>query len=250
MADRPAPENHLLAALPGEDWERLRPRFREVELPLGRVLAEPGEVFREMYFPVSGVVSSVAVFASGAAVEVATVGPEGVVGVGAALGSDTAVGRYLVQVPGSALAVGHGEFRRLEREVPAFRRVLLAYAQAFLVQVMQSAACNGVHSVEERAARWLLMCQDRAGRDSFPLTQEFLGELLGASRAAVSLAARALRRAGLIRYSHGVLTVEDRAGLEEIACECYGLIRRQYEERLARVREPDGAGDRPEHRPR
>lgn len=240
MSQDQVPENRLLAALPQEDWRAMRPHFEEVDLPAARVLVEADRPFRRLYFPTSGVISALAVFADGSGAEVATVGREGMAGVGAVLGSDTAFCRHLVQVPGSALVVAHDAFRRLERQVPAFRATLLAYVQAFLAQVMQSVACNGVHPVEERAARWLLMCHDRAGCDSFPLTQEFLAEMLGASRAAVSVVARTLRRAGLIRYSRGVVTVEDRAGLEEASCECYGIIRRQYEKRLSPGRdEPD-----------
>jgi hypothetical protein len=153
MADGPAPGNCLLAALPRRDWEGMRPHFREVELPLGRVLVEAGEPFRELYFPATCVVATVASFEDTPTIEMATVGREGMAGIGAALGSDTALSRHVVQMPGAALVVGGDAFERLAHEVPAFRRVLLAYAQAFLVQVMQSVACNGVHPVEARAAR-------------------------------------------------------------------------------------------------
>lgn len=228
MTDQPRSGNRLLDRLPEQDWQRMRPHFEPVELPLAKVLFEGDEPYRRLYFPTDGIVSVVAVFESGATAEMATVGREGMVGAGAILSSDTALGRHLVQVPGAGLMIGYADFRRLEREFPALRRVLLAYGQAFLIQVLQSVACNGVHSVEERAARWLLMCHDRSHGDTFLLTQEFLAEMLGVSRPAVSTVARTLQRAGLIRYSRGVMTVEDRPGLEEASCECYRIISREY----------------------
>lgn len=226
------PKNRLLAALPIDDWERIRPHFEEVELPAGRILFEAGEPFRRLYFPTSCVISHVAVFENGSTAEMATTGREGVVAIAAVLGSPTVLRRLLVQVPGSALVIDYDEFRRVEQEMPAFQETLSAYAQVFLAQVLQSVACNAVHSVEERAARWLLMCHDRSGDDTFLLTQQFLGEMLGVSRQTVSTVTRILQRAGLIRYTRGMITIEDRPGLEEASCECYGIVRRTYDERL------------------
>lgn len=230
-----APRNHLLAALPAAAWEQVRPHLQEASLAAGQVLVEADEPFARLYFPTMGVISNVATFADGPTAEMATVGREGMAGVEVVLGSPTALSRHLVQVPGLALAVRHDAFRRLAEDIPAFRRLLLAYAQAFLAQVLQSVACNGVHSVEQRAARWLLMTRDRSEGDRFPLTQEFLAEMLGVSRPAVNLVARTLQQAGLIRYSCGAITILDRAGLEEISCECYGVIQRQQERLLRRV---------------
>jgi CRP-like cAMP-binding protein len=240
LGDRP--KNRLLAALPVQDWERLRPHFDEVDLPLGQLLCEGGAPFDRLYFPTAGVISTVAVFADGSAAEMATTGREGMVGVGAILGSDTSLSRQLVQVPGSALVIDYDTFRQVEPDMPSLRVALFAYTQAFMAQVLQSVACNGVHTVEERVARWLLMCHDRSDADQFLLTQEFLAEMLGVSRRAVSMVARTLQRAGLIRYSRGVITIEDRARLEAASCECYGAIRQQYEDRLFRVLVQNGHG--------
>lgn len=212
----------------------MRPCFAETELTLGQTLFEARQLFQRLYFPTAGVLSTVAVFEDGSTAEMATTGREGMVPVGAILSSDRAMSRYVVQVPGAALAIGHAEFKRFEDEIPAFRNVLFAYGQAFLAQVHQSVACNTRHSVEERAARWLLMCHDRSEGD-LPLTQEFLSAMLGVSRPSVSIVARTLQRAGLIRYSRGTIKIEDRAGLEEATCECYRIIRREYEDRLGPV---------------
>ena len=168
----------------------------------------------------------------------ATVGNEGAVGAGALLDDNTATGRYLVQLPGSALAIEPAKLRIALEESPSLRALLAAYARAFVGQVMQSVACNAVHSAEERCARWLLMTHDRSGGDTFALTQEFLAQMLGVHRPTVTIVARTLQRAGLIRYSRGSITVLDRAGLEEAACECYHLIRRRYERLLPQT----GAG--------
>jgi CRP-like cAMP-binding protein len=154
------------------------------------------------------------------------------VSVAAILGGGSGMSRSLVQMPGSALVMDLPSFRRAQREFPAFQETLLAYARAFLGQVMQSVACNGVHSVEERCARWLLMAHDRSDSDRFPLTQEFLAQMLGVSRPAVNGVARTLQRGGLIRYRRGEVSILDREGLEEASCECYGLMRRQYEDHL------------------
>ena len=222
----------MLAALPLKDWERSREHFHEMQFAQGDVLYEAGAAMRRLYFPTTAVVSSIAILETGAAVEVATMGPEGMMEVEAILGSETALNRQMIQIPGAALAIGHDEFERLQRDLPAFRKELFAYAQAFLAEVLQSVACNGVHAIEQRAARWILTCRDRSGSDRFHLTQEFLSEMLGVSRQTVSVVARTLQRADLIRYRRGVVTIVDRAGLEEAACECYGVISRQFVERL------------------
>jgi CRP-like cAMP-binding protein len=242
MTASPEPRNRLLAALPDRDWRDLQPLFEEVEMPLGHILFEANQPIDRLYFPVEGVVSTVATFESGSAVEMATTGNEGMVSIAAALSSDTALNRNLVQVPGRALVIGYDAFRRVERDYPSFRETLFIYAQAFMAQTLQAVACNGIHSVEERAARWLLMTHDRCGRNSFALTQEFLAEMLGVSRPAVSMVARTLQRAGLIRYVRGMVTISDRAGLEEASCECYGIIRDQYERRLFRILKMNGHG--------
>jgi hypothetical protein len=158
----------------------------------------------------------------------ATTGREGMIAVDVVLGGDVALARFLVQVPGSALTIGIEPFRRVQAEIPGFAAMLLAYAQAYLVQIQQSVACNGVHSLEQRAARWLLMMRDRSD-SSFPLTQEILAQMLGVSRTAVNLTARSLQRAGLISYRRGIIRILDHEGLEDLSCECYWIVRRDFE---------------------
>lgn len=226
------PKNHLLAVLPPEDAARLRPHLERVALPQGRVLFDAGEPYTRVYFPEEGVVSIVCLFEDGATAEMATVGKEGVVGAGVLLGGDIAISRHMVQVPGSALAIDGAVFRDGLQESRTLRSLAGAYTQAFIAQVLQSVACNGVHAVDERCARWLLMTHDRSEGDTFALTQEYLAQMLGVHRPTVSIAARALQRAGLIRYSRGAITVLDRPGLEEASCECYRIIRRHYERLL------------------
>jgi CRP-like cAMP-binding protein len=235
MTPQPELKNRLLSALPKQDWEKMRSHFDEVRFSRGDVLVDAGEPFRQLYFPTAGVISDVTVFATGSMVEMATMGLEGMVNIRAYLGSQAPLGRQIVQVPGSALAISYDDFRHFEQEVPAFRGILLAYAQAFLDQVLQSVACNAVHSIQERVARWFLWCHDRCEGDTFTLTQEFLADMLGASRPIVNTAARTLQRAGLIHYSRGSITITDRAGLEEASCECYAIIRRAYEQRSIRL---------------
>jgi len=207
----------------------MRADFRDVSLRRGMSLTRSGEPFNQLHFPVSGVVSAVADLDAGA-VEMATIGSEGMVEVGAILGSHRALHHHVVQVSGRALALPFRRFLQL-RECEPFRAALSAYAQAFLTEVMQSVACNAVHPVGQRTARWLLACHDRIRSDRFGLTQEFLAEMLGVSRATVSVVARTLQRSRLISYTRGEITILDRGGLEAVACECYARTRRAYVER-------------------
>lgn len=226
------PRNRLLMALPAEDLRRLRPHLEPVALPHRKVLFEADELLMRVYLIQAGVVSLVTVFEDGTTVEMATVGREGMVGVGTLLGGDTALGCYVVQVPGSALTMEASRFRDALRESPKLRMVCEAYAQAFFAQLLQNVACNAAHSVERRCARRLLMSHDRSDGDTFALTQELLAEMLGVRRSTVTLVDRALQKAGLIEYHRGAITVLDRPGLEAAACECYRVIRERYEDFL------------------
>ena len=197
MSNTQQRQNSLLAALPAVEWERMQPDFQEVPLRYGDLLIEAGGLLDRLYFPVLGVISTVALFENGASAEMATVGVEGVVSLGAILGTQRALGRHVVQVPGEALVLSYDNFVQWRQRIPAFNRLLLDYAQAFVIQVMQSVACNAVHPIYDRAARWLLTCDDRSGGDSFALTQQFLSEMLGVSRPMVSTIAHTFQRAGL-----------------------------------------------------
>ena len=226
------PRNRLLAGLSDEALWSLRPHLKTVHLPRGRVLCEADEPLRRVYFPEAGAVSLVSVFEDGTTAEMATVGREGVVGIGVLLGGQHAFGRHVVPVPGSALAVEASRFQSALRENRALRAACETYAQAFLVHLLQNVACNAIHRVEQRCARWLLMCDDQAEGDTFELTQEYLAEMLGVRRSTVTVVAGTLQREGLIHYRRGAITVLDRRGLETTACECYQVVRDAYERSL------------------
>lgn len=226
--------NKLLTALPREEYKRLLPNLEPVSLPFKQVLYQPNEPIQHVYFPNRGVGSTVIVMGDGGTVEVATVGNEGMIGTPVLLGADQLPAETFMQIPGEGLCIKVDVFRS---EVPpgsSFHNLLLRYIQALLNQIAQSAACNRLHSVEERASRWLLMTRDRADSDEFPLTQEFLSAMLGVRRASVSEVAATLQKAGLIRYHRGNMTILDRQGLEACSCECYQVVKQQYDRLLSR----------------
>ncbi len=221
--------NRLLAALPAQEYERLLPELEIVASGFKEVVHEPGSPLSFVYFPVTSVFSLLTLMADGAAVEYATVGREGIVGLPAFLGAETMPSRAFPQMPGDTVRMRSEVFREVVNNSSHFQRVLLRYTQALLNQIVQTAACNRLHSIEERCSRWLLMTHERVGRDQFLLTQAFLGEMLGVRRQSVSAVAGVLQKAGLIRYRHGQITVLDRQGLEAVACECYGIIRKEFD---------------------
>jgi CRP-like cAMP-binding protein len=217
--------NRLIAEMSDDLYARLLPHLEVVPLTPRTVLAESGSHLRYAYFPHAGVICLMAALRKGGA-ETATIGPEGFVGFEVLLGSAVASQRVLVQVGGIASRMPIEILSGLARESAPLRELLLGYVRYFMIQVLQSVACNGLHSVQERCARWLLMAHDRAGTNSFQLTQEFLAELLGIQRPSVTIVARTLQKAGLIRYSRGLIAITDRQGLEEAACECYEMVRK------------------------
>ena len=229
------PRNRLLAALPHEVLSSLRPHLKPVSLPRERVLCEADEPLQSIYFVEAGLVSLVGVFEDGTTPEMATVGREGMVGIGALLGGEHALGRYVVPVPGFALAMKASRFQGALRECLELRAACEAYAQAFVGHLLQNIACNAVHRVEQRCARWLLTCHDQAEHDAFELTQEYLADMLGVRRSTVTVVANSLQQAGLIHYRRGAINVLDRLGLEAAACECYRIIRDGYERSLVRA---------------
>jgi CRP-like cAMP-binding protein len=229
--DDPHRANRMIAAMSDSVRARLQPHLEIVPLTPRTVLAESGSKLDYAYFPHAGVICLMAALRKGGA-ETATVGPEGFIGFEILLGGTTASQRVLVQVAGAASRLPISVLSDVLRDDARLRSLLLGYVQYFLIQILQSVACNGLHSVPERCARWLLMAHDRAGTDSFLLTQEFLAELLGIQRPSVTIVARTLQRAGLIRYSRGLIAITDRPGLEEAACECYEMVRRALNETL------------------
>jgi CRP-like cAMP-binding protein len=178
-----------------------------------------------VFFPDSGVVSVVAVYEDGNIIEMATIGREGCTGVQAILGAKSSSVRLLVQIPGTAAKMSRPAFMRAMRSVPAFRSLMFAYVHAFLEQVLVSVACNGVHSLNQRLARWLLMMRDRSDDDALQITQSLLAEMLGVQRPSITNAAREFERAGLIARGLRQVTILDRGGLTEASCECYQLVR-------------------------
>jgi len=199
----------------------------------GKVLSMAGEPHQHVYFPETAVASVISRMDDGSAVEVGTIGNEGMTGIAVLLGATASVYETIVQIPGAASRVPAAELQKGVDARPALRHLLNRYADAYLTQVAQTAACNRLHDIESRCARWLLMTHDRVDRaERFPLKQEFLAIMLGVRRAGVSIAASALQDSGLIQYSRGTIRVVDREGLESAACECYGTVRRHFDRLL------------------
>jgi CRP-like cAMP-binding protein len=224
--------NRLLAALEQEDFSLLEPHLESVTLSLGQVLYEPGDTIRHIYFPHDAVVSLVNVMEDGSSVEVAVFGREGVMGLLSALATREAFGRYVVQMPGTASRASYERLNEVRNARPRFRQLIAFYGEALLAQTFQTVSCNAVHVVEARCCRWILSMHDRTDQDTLPLTHEFLAAMLGVQRSTVSVVTRTLQTAGLIRQSRGGITVTNRVGLEDAACECYGKIRRHYQRLL------------------
>ena len=220
--NRPPPANYLLAALPPKDYQRIAPTLDVVPLKLKEFLHKPGELIKHVYFPGGGFASVVTVLEDGSMVEVATIGREGLLGVSAVLNGDPSPAAAMVQAEtDTCYRMAVGAFRgEMDRHGP-FHHLMARYAQALSGFIMQSTACNAVHSVEQRLSRWLLMAHDRIGRDDFPLTQEFVAMMLGTSRPTVTVVAGTLQKAGLITYHRGHVTIVDREKLEAASCECY-----------------------------
>ena len=193
---------------------------------------DAGGPIEHVYFPQNCLISIHTRMSDGMAVEIAAVGREGLVGLPVFLGGEQTPSTAFCQIPGRSIRIAAPAFRAAARLSPAFDAVLLRYTQALLTQVSQSVACNRAHSIEQRCARWLLLTHDSVDGDSFLLTQEFLAEMLGVHRPQVSIVAGSLQQAGLIRYSRGRVRILDRAHLEAAACECYGVVTREYQRLL------------------
>jgi CRP-like cAMP-binding protein len=216
--------NHMLQSLPPAERDALMAHMRPQHLTVKTVLFDPGQVITSVHFPIDGVVSLVTPLADGNIVEVATIGNEGMVGVPLVAGGSLAV-RAISQVGGRTLRMDASTFFAEIERLDGFRKLIQRYIQALFGQISQAAACNRLHSNEERLSRWLLMSHDRVGMDAFPITHEFLGQMLGSRRATVTLSAGLLQAAGLIRYHRGRVTIVDRGGLEGVSCECYAIIK-------------------------
>jgi CRP-like cAMP-binding protein len=218
--------NHILAALPSDELDRIQGDLTTVPLDVKQPLWMPNQPIRAVYFPIDVVVSVLAEV-EGGTVEVGTIGNEGVVGLPVFLGANSFAGVALVQVAGRAYRIDADKFRRAAQD-GQLRALLQRYTLGFLTQVSQGTACNRAHSAEQRLARWLLIVRDRVGRNNFPLTREFMAQMLGVRRATVSETAITLQQNGLISYSRGMITVEDMPGLMKASCECYQIVRDEF----------------------
>lgn len=225
-------QNRLLASLPRDEFALIAPHLTQVDLKRGRLLYDPGDRVDAVYFPMDGVISLMTLMESGAAIESATIGPEGALGLTAAVAPRQSLSRAIVQTPCRACRIGAAQLHEVWRKSARLRELADRHAEALFGHAIQSVACNALHSVEARFCRWLLTCHDRITEDRVPLTQEFLADMLGVQRTTVTAVARALQERGVIRYRRGIVDIIDRAGLEAFACECYAVIRHTYERLL------------------
>jgi CRP-like cAMP-binding protein len=227
--------NFILAAVPHAEWERMRARMELLEMQVKDMVYDRNQPIRHVYFPLDCVLSMISQMDDEAAVEVATIGREGMAGLPVFLGAVSSPNTVVAQVPGTLLRMTSENLREVLMGDGVLHRQLHRYIQATMVQLSQNVACNRLHTTEERAARWLLMTADRVGGLRFPLTQEFLAQMLGVRRATVSLTAGLLHNAGLISYRRGIITITDRAGLEEAACDCYAIVRQEFDQLTERT---------------
>jgi CRP-like cAMP-binding protein len=222
-------QNAILASLPEDEFSRLRPLLHLVAPELGEQVHHPGQPMTEVYFPVTCVFSIIGLADGRPRVEVGTIGREGMHGIPVFLGRATSPHASFCQIPGYAARLAAAELRDFLAADGALHHALNEFTQATIVQIAQNVVCNGSHPVAERAARWLLTTQDRVAGDEFPLTQEFLSQMLGVRRPTVSETARKLQAEGLIRYQRGVMTILDRPGLERASCDCYAIVKAEFD---------------------
>jgi len=235
-------DNRLLAALPAEVFDRLLPELKPVTMPLGSVIYESGAQLEHIYFPVpSCIVSMLYVMADGASAEIAVVGDEGMVGIALFMGGDTTPSRALVQSAGQAYQLKGSELKKEFERHSGLQILLLRYTQALITQMSQTAVCNRHHSVDKQLCRWLLLSLDRLATNELTMTQELIANMLGVRREGVTEAAGKLQNLGLISYSRGRITVIDRPGLEAQVCECYAVVKKEYD----RLLPPKTAGSSP-----
>ncbi len=228
-AETPASrQNHLLAALPQEEWLRWQPFLERVDMPLGQVLCESGCTLSHVYFPTTAIVSLLYVMENGASAEIAVVGNEGIVGISLFMGGESTSSRAVVQSAGEGFRLRARALKDEFNRAGPVLHLLLRYTQALITQMAQTAVCNRHHSLDQQLCRWLLLSLDRLQGNDLVMTQELIANMLGVRREGVTEAALKLQRDGLIRYVRGHITVLDRAGLEKRSCECYAVVRKEY----------------------
>ena len=236
-------QNHLLEVLPASVYQRIEDQLELVALPLGLVLHEPGVRMNYVYFPTTAIVSLLYVTVDGASAEIAVVGNDGIVGVSLFMGGDTSINRAVVQSAGHAYRLSRQQLKSefnavVDGQTCAFQHLLLRYTQALLTQMAQTAVCNRHHSVDQQLCRWLLLSLDRLSGNELLMTQELIANMLGVRREGVTEAAGNLQQAGLIHYSRGKITVLDRPGLETRVCECYQVVKAEYDRLLPELALP------------
>ena len=225
-------QNHLLAALPPDNYERLYPYLERVPLPFGHVLSEPGIPMHHVYFPTDAIVSRLYILEDGASAEIAVVGNEGIVGISLFMGGETSNRRTVVESAGHAYRVKGRVLRDEFYRADALRNILLRYTQAVLTQMAQTAVCNRHHSLDQQFCRWLLSRLDRMSTNALTITQDLIANMLGVRRESITEAAGNLQKAGLIEYRRGHITVLNRAGLQARACECYAVVKKEFDRLL------------------
>ncbi len=237
MPSAPSPnQNHLLAALPTAEFDRLAKHLELVQMPLGQILYEPGGQMQHAYFPTTAIVSLHYVTESGASAETAGVGNEGIVGISLFMGGDTTPSSAVVQTAGHGYRLERGKLMEEFNRGGLMHRLLLRYTQALITQMNQTAACNRHHSLEQQLCRWLLLTLDRLPSNELVMTQELVASMLGVRREGITESAGNLQRAGFIRYRRGHIAVLERSGLEATACECYAVVKKELTRLLSDVR--------------
>jgi CRP-like cAMP-binding protein len=232
MSTREHTQNHLLAALPSSVREQWAPQLESVQLPLGEVLYESGGTLSHVYFPTTAIVSLLYVMEDGASAEIAVVGNEGIVGISLFMGGESTPSRAVVQSAGRGLRLKARVLKDEFNRAGPVLHLLLRYTQALITQMAQTAVCNRHHSLDQQLCRWLLLSLDRLQGDELVMTQELIANMLGVRREGVTAGALKLQNAGLIRYARGRITVLNRAGIEKRTCECYAVVKREYDRLL------------------
>jgi CRP-like cAMP-binding protein len=227
------PKNYLLERLPHDVYSRIEPDMERLSLPVGQIIHAPGEPIHSLYFPLTCMISITVTMTDGRTVETGMVGSREVVGINAFMGGrETTHTEYVVQLPGDALKISAEPLRIEFDRNTEMRAVMLKFTQAMIAQISQNVACNRVHELDRRCARWLLEVRDRVQDDSFPLTHEFIAEMLGVNRSSVTQAASNLKEKGIIEYSRGSIRIIDVPSLEAASCECYQVLQQEYDRLL------------------
>ncbi|MGK2913238.1 MAG: Crp/Fnr family transcriptional regulator [Porticoccaceae bacterium] len=228
-------QNHLLVALPTDEYARLLPHLELVPMPLGQVLYESGTSMRHVFFPTTAIVSLLYVMEDGASAEIAVVGNDGIVGISLFMGGETTPSRAVVQSAGDAYRLGGQLLKDEFHRAGPIQHLLLRYTQALITQMAQTAVCNRHHSLDQQFCRWLLLSLDRLPANDLIMTQELIANMLGVRREGVTQAANNVQKAGLITYRRGHITVLDRVGLEARTCECYAVVKKEFDRLLPEV---------------